>query len=142
MEYSLEQLNYFRASYIAFNLIPEGLRTVFKQEWDSLYKATAFGKWKDTPQNGDDFYKNESRKSHAKNGRLLAIIRMGNTAEWDCTCLLFALLYSDTIGITLHWHSPATEKAVDDLRQIRNDIAHKKRLNLMMLNSKIMLQEC
>ena len=32
MEYTSEQLNYFRICYIAINLVPEGLRKVFKQE--------------------------------------------------------------------------------------------------------------
>ena len=121
MKYTSEQLNYFRACHIALNLIPEGLRTVFKQEWDFLYKATLFGEWKDTPQNGYDFYNKESRKSHARNARLLATIQGGNTAEWDTVCLIFAVLYSDTIGSTL---SPAVRKEVDDLRQFRNDLAH------------------
>jgi len=39
----------------------------------------------------------------------------------DCSCLFFAILYSDSIGTTL---SPAVEKEVDDLRQVRNDITH------------------
>ena len=121
MKYTSEQLNYFRACHIAFNLIPEGLRTVFKQEWDFLYKATLFGEWKDTPQNGYDFYNKESRKSRARNARLLATIQRGNTAEWDTVCLIFAVLYSDTIGSTL---SPAVRREVDDLRQFRNDLAH------------------
>ena len=120
MEYTSEQLNYFRFCYITFKLVPEGLRTVFKQEWDFLYKATAIGEWKDTPQNGLDFYNNETRKSRARNARLLATIRRGNTAEWDCSCLFFAILYSDTVGSTL---SPGTRKEVDDLRQVRNDVA-------------------
>ena len=121
MKYTSEQLNYFRACYIAFSLIPEGLRTVFKQEWDFLYKATLFGEWKDTPQNGHDFYNKESRSSRKKNQRLLATIQEGNTAEWDTVCLCFAILYSDTIGRTL---SPAVGKEVDDLRRFRNDLAH------------------
>ena len=121
MKYTSEQLNYFRACYIAFSLIPEGLRTLFKQEWDFLYKATLFGEWKDTPQNGHDFYNKESRSSRKKNQRLLATIQRGNTAEWDTVCLFFAILYSDTIGHTL---SPAVRREVDDLRQFRNDIAH------------------
>ena len=121
MKYTSQQLNYFRACHIAFNLIPEGLRTVFKQEWDFLYKATAFGEWKDTPQNGCDFYNGESRSSHRKNSRLLTTIRKGNTAEWDTVCLFFAILYSDTIGRTL---SPAVRREVDNLRQFRNNIVH------------------
>ena len=120
MEYNSEQLNYFRICYIAFNLVPEGLRQVFKQEWDFLFK-TAAGEWKDTPKNGSDFCNHESRKSRAKNARYLATIQNGNTAKWDCSCLFFAILFSDSIGTTL---SAAIKKEVDDLRQVRNDLAH------------------
>ena len=120
MEYTSEQLNYFRICYIAFNLVPEGLRQVFKQEWNFLYKTT-LGEWKDTPKNGLDFYNKESRKSRSKNARYLATIQNGITAEWDCSCLFFAILFSDSIGTTL---SAAIRKEVDDLRQVRNDIAH------------------
>ena len=123
----MEQLNYFRACYIAFNLVPQGLRKVFKREWDFLYKTTPFGEWKDISQNGRDFYNKESRKSHTKNARLLATIQRGNTAEWDCSCLFLAILYSDCIGSTL---SPAVRKEVDDLRQVRNDIAHLNEVEL------------
>ena len=121
MKYTSQQLNYFRACYIAFDLIPEGLRTVFKQEWDFLYKATAFGEWKDTPKNGLDFCNGETRRTQRRNARVLATIQEGNTAEWNTVCLFFAILYSDTIGRTL---SPAVRKEVDDLRQCRNDLAH------------------
>ena len=121
MEYSFEQLNYFRICYVGFNLVPIGLRRIFRNEWDFLYKSTPLGEWKDTPKNGRDFYNNESRSSHRKNARYLATIQKGNTTEWDCTSLFFAILYSDTIGTTL---SAAVNKDVDDLRQVRNDIAH------------------
>ena len=79
------------------------------------------GEWMDTPKNGSDFYSNESRKSRSKNKRYLATIENGNTAEWDCSCLFFAILFSDSIGTTLN---AAIRKEVDDLRQVRNDIAH------------------
>ena len=121
MEHTPQQLNYFRICYIAFNLVPEGLRNVFKQEWNFLYKTTPFGEWEDVPQNGRDFYINETRKSHKKNARYLAMIQKGDTAEWDCSCLFFAILFSDSIGTTL---SATIRKEVDDLRQVRNDIAH------------------
>ena len=120
MEYTPEQLSYFQICYVAFNLVPEGLRKLFKQEWDFLYKTT-LGEWKDTPKNGFDFFNKESRKSRSKNSRHLATIQNGNTAEWDCSCLFFAILYSDSIGRTL---SATIQTNVDDLRQIRNDIAH------------------
>ncbi|KAL9958385.1 hypothetical protein ACROYT_G035391 [Oculina patagonica] len=121
MEYTSEQLNYFRICYIAFNLVPEGLRKIFKQEWDFRYKTTTLGEWKDTPQNGIDFYNNESRKSRKRNARYLATIHNGNTAEWDCSCLFFAILFSDSIGTTL---SAAIISDLNDVRQVRNDIAH------------------
>ena len=121
MEYSQEQLNYFRLCYIVFDLVPVGLRQVFKNEWDFLYKATLTGEWKDTAQNGHDFYKKESKASRRKNSRCLATIQNGNTAEWDCTCLFFATLYSASVGTTL---SPTVRKEVDDIRQVRNKIAH------------------
>ena len=121
MEYSEEQLNYFRLCYIAFDLVPVGLRHIFKNEWDFLYKATLTGEWKDTAQNGHDFYNKESKDSRQKNARCLKIITNGDTAEWDCTCLFFTILYSDSIGKTL---SSAVRKEVDDIRQVRNEIAH------------------
>ena len=97
-----------------------GLRQIFRNEWDFRYKATPFGEWEDTPQNGRDFFNNESRRSRTRNARTLAKIQKGDSAEWDCTCLFFAILYSDSIGTTL---SPAVQIRVDDLRQVRNDIA-------------------
>ena len=121
MEYSQEELNYFRLCYIGSTLVPVGLRKIFKNEWDFLYKATSVGEWKDTAQNGHDFYNMESKASHKKNARFLSTIQNGNTAEWDCTCLFFVILYSDSIGKTL---SPVVYKEVDDLRQVRNEIAH------------------
>ena len=120
MEYTSEQLNFFRICYILFDLVPKGLRNVFKLEWDFRYK-TRLGEWNDTTQNGRDFLSNESKKSRSKNARLLATIQNGNTAEWDCSCLFFAILFSDSIGTTL---TAAVRKDVDDLRQVRNDIAH------------------
>ena len=121
MEYSQEQLNYFRLCYVGFDLVPVGLRQIFKNEWDFLYKAPPFGEWKDTAKNGHDFYNNESRKGRKKNARYLTTIQSGNTAEWDSSCLFFAILYSDSVGTTL---SPAVQKEVDDIRLVRNEIAH------------------
>ena len=121
MEYSQEQLNYFRLCYVGFDLVPVGLRQIFKKEWDFLYKTTSFGEWKDTAQNGRDFYNKESTKSRKQNARFLATIQSGNTAEWDSSCLFFAIRYSDSVGNTL---SPAVQKEVDDIRLVRNEIAH------------------
>ena len=121
MKYSEEQLNYFRLCHIVFDLVPVRLRQIFKNEWDFLYKATSIGEWKDTAQNGHDFYYNESKTSRDNNARCLATIYNGNTAKWDSTCLFFAILYSETVGTTL---IRAVSKVVNDIRQLRNKIAH------------------
>ena len=121
VEYSPEQLNYFRLCYVTVDLVPAGLREIFKREWDFLYKGTAIGQWKDSPQNGRDFHNLESRASRKKNARYLSVIQNGDTAEWDLPCLLFAILYSDSIGATL---PTAVRKDVNDIRQVRNEIAH------------------
>ena len=62
MECTPEPLNFFQFSHIVFDLVPEGLRKVFKQEWDFLYKSTPLGEWKDIAKNGLDFYNQESKK--------------------------------------------------------------------------------
>lgn len=84
--YSKEQLNYFRICTIATDILPQGLRVIFKQEWDNRYRAT-FGEWKDTPQNGLDFYNGESPGNKKRHARLLATMIKGNRAEWDGTML-------------------------------------------------------
>lgn len=119
MQYSSEQLNYFRTCHVGFNLVPQGLRQIFKQEWN--FRCKTGGEWQDTAQNGHDFFIKEGKKSRTKNARYLATIQNGNTAEWDCSCLFFAILFSDSIGTTL---SPVIKNNVDYLRQVRNEIAH------------------
>ncbi|PFX24619.1 Nephrocystin-3 [Stylophora pistillata] len=121
MQYSEEQLNYFRLCHVGFNLVPEGLRRIFKQEWNFRFKTPLGGEWQDTPQNGRQFFSKEGKRSRSKNARYLATVQSGNTTEWDCSCLFFAILYSDSIGSTL---AVAIKSDVDDLRQVRNDIAH------------------
>ena len=114
--YSEEQLNYFRVCHIATDILPPALRLLFKQEWDNLYKAT-YGEWKDTPQNGLDFKNGESPAKQRKNAQLLATMANGDRAEWDCTMLFYAILFSDSI----HGLSPLIRTNVDDLRKFRNE---------------------
>ena len=74
-----------------------------------------------TPQNGLDFKNGESPANQRKNARLLATMANGDTAEWDCTMLFYAILFSDSI----HGLSPLIRTHVDDLRKSRNeDFAH------------------
>ena len=117
-EYTPEELNYFRVCYITTSIIPEGLRTLLKQEWDRHYSGS-LGTWQDTAKNGQDFFRMESKRSRSKNSRLLRIIQNGNTEEWDCTCFFFAILYSDSLGPLI---SATVKSSTNDLRVFRNDM--------------------
>ena len=117
IEFTEEQLNYYRICYVVTDIISEGLRSIFKQEWDNRYKTT-LGEWKDEPANGLDFRKGESLRNQRRNAKLLATMTNGNRAEWDCTMLFYAILYSDSIGCGL---SPVVKSNVDDLRKFRNE---------------------
>ena len=103
----------YRICYI----VAEGLRELFKQEWDTLYKST-IGEWKDEPRNGKDFYIKESPRNQERNAHLLATMKNGNRAEWDCTMLFYAILFSDCVGAHLN---AKARKIVDDLRKFMNE---------------------
>ena len=115
-EYTAEQLNYYRICYVTTDVLSEGLRTIFKQEWDSRYKAT-MGEWKDEPWNGTDFYNAESPRNQRRHAHLLATMVNGDRAEWDCTMLFYAILYSDCI----YGLNAVVKSNVDDLRKFRNE---------------------
>ena len=117
-EYTEEQLNYYRICCITTDELTDGLRTIFKQEWDNRY-ATILGEWKDEAKNGQDFKNGESLRNQARNQELLATMINGNRAEWDCTMLFYAILYSDCIGRGLN---AEVRSNVDDLRQFRNKV--------------------
>ena len=136
--YTKEQLNYFRICHLVTNILPHGLRSIFKQEWDSRYQAT-LGEWKDTPQNGMDFYNTESLRSRTRNARPLETIRNGNRAQWDCTTLFFAILYSDSIS---HGLDAAVCSNVNDLREFRNEeFAHMPQGQLSDLQFKLAVRK-
>ena len=102
------------------DILTKGLREIFKQEWDSRYKAT-LGEWEDDPKNGFDFWNGESPQNQKNYARLLTTMTKGNRAEWDCTMLFYAILFSDCI----HDLSPVVRSNVDNLRLFRNgDFAH------------------
>ena len=125
-EYTDEQLNYYRICYLTTDILAEGLRAIFKQEWDNRYKATK-GEWKDEPRNGLDFYNGESPRNQKRNSLLLATMINGNRSEWDCTMLLYAILNSDCI----YGLSTTVYSNVSDLRTFRNEqFAHMSRGHL------------
>ena len=87
-EYTEEQLNFFRVCFITTNELTDGLRTIFKQQWDNRYKTT-LGEWRDEAKNGQDFKNGESTGKQKRNKKLLATMINGNRAEWDCTMLFY-----------------------------------------------------
>ena len=122
MIYTEEQLNYFRICYIVTTILTQALRSIFKKEWDRRYPS---GEWNDTPKNGLDFYNMECSGSRKPNARLLATIKCGNSAKWDCTTLFSVLLNSNSVS---HGLSPMNCSPIDDLRQFRNEeFAHMPR---------------
>ena len=117
-EYTEEQLNYYRICCITTDELTDGLRTIFKQEWDNQHAST-LGEWKDEAKNGQDFKNGESPRNQARNQELLATMVNGNRAKWDCTMLFYAILYSDCIRCGLN---AVVRSNVDDLRKFRNEV--------------------
>ncbi|CAH3127574.1 unnamed protein product [Pocillopora meandrina] len=115
-EYTDEQLNYYKICHVTTDILTAGLRTIFKQEWDSRYGAT-LGEWKDDPSNGKDFYSKESPRNQRRNKHMLSTMIKGNRAEWDSTMLFYAILYSDCI----YNLNAVVRTNVDDLRKFRNE---------------------
>ncbi|PFX21311.1 Nephrocystin-3 [Stylophora pistillata] len=133
--YSKEQLNYFRVCHIVTNILPEGLRSIFKHEWDRLYQAT-LGEWKDTPCDGQHFYNKETTQS--RKNRLMPKVREGNRAQWDCTTLFFAILRCDSIGRKL---CATVNCSLEDLNEFRNEkFAHAPWGQLSELEFKLAVQ--
>ena len=131
-EYVDEQLNYYRICHVTTDILTEGLRTIFKQEWDGRYRTT-LGEWKDDPSNGRDFYNAESRRNRKRNKHMLSTMIKGNRAEWDSTMLFYAILNSDCISSL----NAVVEMNVDDLRKVRNEtFAHMPRGQLSELEFK------
>ncbi|KAL9967486.1 hypothetical protein ACROYT_G025715, partial [Oculina patagonica] len=116
-EYTADQLNYYRICFVTTDILAEGLRSIFKQEWDKRYKAT-MAEWKDEPRNGNDFFNAESPRNQRRNAHLLAAMINGDRSEWDCTMLFYAILYSDCIGRGLN---AVVQSNVDNLRRFRNE---------------------
>ena len=78
--YTDEELNYNRICFLTTDMLVEGLREIFKQEWDKLYKSTV-GEWKDEPRNGKDFYNKESPQNQERNAHLLATKKNAQTTS-------------------------------------------------------------
>ena len=100
-EYTKEQLNYFRICYVTTDVLADGLREIFKKEWDKLYKSTK-GEWKDKLRNGIDFYNGVSSKAKKKRssfGHYEKTGTEGNGIVQCCFTLSFSLIPSGHVFV-------------------------------------------
>ena len=99
--------------YLVFDVVPRGLRVIFKRGWDIRCKGW-LGEWLDTPENGRQFCK--WARSDSQRRYLLASMMNGNREEWDTTMLYYAIVQSNSIDPFLSVRLP-----VNDLREVRNE---------------------
>ena len=117
-----EQRNHICLVHIVDDVVTEGLRTVFKQQWNSRYQAFV-GAWDDTNSSGQQLFHLEKTRSRPPNKCMhLSKFQNGDTSQWDCSVLFDAILYSNSIGKKAL--NPTVRSAVDNLRKIRNEIKH------------------
>ena len=120
MPYSKEQLNYFRMVHIVMTIFSRALRELFKEEWRKCYGS----KWRDRRKDGERFFLNESYINRRRNRRALKTIRNGDSSKFDDSVLFYCILYSDSIGADLYNRNPWKYRAIDRIRELRNEVCH------------------
>lgn len=95
----------------------DGLRQIFKQEWDKHYGVSK-GHWDDTPLTGNELFHLEKTRAAR---HYLQLFKFGKRSDWDSSALSDAILYSNALGAHL---SPHVFKQVDELRDLRNKLTH------------------
>ncbi|CAB4020221.1 Hypothetical predicted protein [Paramuricea clavata] len=114
-----EKENYNSMMEIMNVVVCEGLRKVFKQEWDKHY-GTSKGLWDDTCISGNELYNMEKPRPRAK--QYLNSYQSGKRSEWDMSALSDAILFSNAIKKHL---APHVSNKVNELRDLRNLLTHK-----------------
>ena len=117
---SEESRNYICMQNIVADVVSEGLKNVFKREWNSRYHASV-GAWDDTSASGAQLFHSEKARKRPNIKDYQKKFQHGDTNQWDCSTLFDAILYSNSIGATLN---PIIKTEVDKLRIIRNNIMH------------------
>lgn len=105
------------------DIVKNGLRLIFKQEWDSRYHST-LGLWDDTTKSGTQLLNKERKIPNDYKSKLAT----GNTSCWDCSAFFYAILKSNSIG-NAHLNSTVRSE-VNNLRLIRNQVKHASEGNL------------
>ena len=107
--------------HIITDVVSEGLRKVFKNEWNTRFQAR-FGAWDDTSVSGVQLFSLENTRSRPNKNVNQAKFQAGDTNQWDCSVLFDAILYSNCIGKSSL--NPIIKTAVDNIRKMRNKIMH------------------
>ena len=115
-----ESQNYICMQNIVTDVVSEGLRKVFKAEWNSRFQAS-LGAWDDTRVSGTQLFNNEKSRKRPTMKVYQSEFQHGDTNQWDCSTLFDAILYSNSIGSILN---AKVKNEVDKLRVIRNKIMH------------------
>ena len=116
-----EKRNYICMQNIIIDVVSEGLRNVFKNEWNARYQAS-FGAWDDTSVSGLQLFHRENTRSRPNKNMFQAKFQQGDTNHWDCSVLFDAILYSNSIGKSRL--NPTIKTEVDNIRNMRNKIMH------------------
>ena len=120
--HSHEKRNFICMKTIVSDIVGDGLRTIFKQEWNMRYQAT-LGPWINNAMNGKAMHNMEKGRRCGNEIRLKFL--NGNIHKWDSTVLFNAILYSECIGKDKNVKlNPIIATEVDNLRQMRNKIIH------------------
>ena len=113
-----EVTNHFQLYRLLTVVVSEGLRELFKREWDRIY-GRSIGVWDDTIISGNVLYNKEKMRQVSK--RYLALFKSGDRSKWDFSTLIHAILYSNALKM----HLPANiSQNVNELRQLRNELVH------------------
>ena len=117
---SEESRNFICIQTIVTDVISEGLREIFKQEWNTRYQGR-FGPWDDTSVSGRHLFNFEKSRARPNKNMLQSKFQHGDSNQWDCSVFFDAILFSMSIGSSL---SPPIKTEVDNLRKVRNQVAH------------------
>ncbi len=113
MDITAEAENFFRFALLITDVIPRHLRQLFKDGWNNQFPLIP---WTDNGASGQNFLtKIQNKKTQMKDQQIKEKIKNGDTSEWDCTTLFFAILYSRVPII-----DAPMKKNVDGLRIMRN----------------------
>ena len=113
MDIAVETENFIRIAILITDIIPRHLRQLFKDGWNKKFPQIP---WTEGVASGQNFMTEiQKRKTQMKDQQVKIKIKNGDTNDWDCTTLFFALLYSRVPII-----DAAKKTFVDKIRIVRN----------------------